>query len=64
MIPKSTSYGLAKDGVLIAKGSAKEMHRLSKKHGGSKAGYAVWLTPSPVGTMMWRSLDQRVVGSK
>jgi hypothetical protein len=39
-IKKSTTYGVAgPDNVLIAKGNAKEMHKLRKKKG---EGYRVW----------------------
>jgi hypothetical protein len=45
MIPKSTSYKLVKDNVVIAEGSKKDMMKLMKKTPDTK----VWLTSIKIG---------------
>ena len=45
MIPKSNDYKLVKDDKVIAEGNKSAMVTLSKKLGGYKAGYILWLSP-------------------
>lgn len=52
MIPKSTYYAAVHNGVILHKGNKRDILRIVKRNGGNKAGWVLYFTSKPLGTVI------------